>query len=236
MKVSLITVTLNCDLTIDTCLQSVDKQSYPNIEHLIIDGVSTDNTIRILEVYKGRIALLLSEPDLGIYDALNKGIMMSTGDVIGVLHSDDFFMHNNVISDVMDIFHKNPEIPIIFGNVEYVSRNQINKVVRLYSSSRFKVWMLRFGFMPAHTSTFIRTEVFEKVGGYNLRFISAGDFDFFLRALWVHKLSYLSLNQTLVRMRMGGISSSGLISYWRSSREILSALRMNGVYSNLLFV
>jgi glycosyltransferase involved in cell wall biosynthesis len=235
MKISIITATYNCDSTINNCLVSVAQQSYKKIEHIVIDGGSTDKTLEILSKHQSQIAHVLSEKDQGIYDALNKGILRASGDIIAVLHSDDVFEDINVIADVVEIFNKNSNIPMVIGNVVYVSQDN-GRVLRLYASKKFRVWMLRFGFIPAHTATFVRRDVYQKIGLYSTKYISAGDFEFFVRAFWLHRLPYLVVNQVLIRMRIGGLSSSGLGSYMRSSMEILSALRENKIHSNFIFV
>ncbi len=235
MKISIITATYNCDSTINSCLASVAQQSYKKIEHIVIDGGSTDKTLEILSKHQSQIAQVLSEKDQGIYDALNKGIMRASGDIIAVLHSDDFFENKNVVADVVKIFKKNSKIPMIIGSVVYVSQNE-RKVLRLYSSTKFRTWMLRFGFIPAHTATFVRKDLYQRIGLYNTKYVSAGDFEFFVRAFWLHHVPFLAINQVLVRMRIGGLSSSGFSSYLRSSVEILSALQENKMYSNLIFV
>jgi glycosyltransferase involved in cell wall biosynthesis len=229
LKCSVITVTYNCESTISYSLESVKNQTYKNIEHIVIDGSSHDRTMEILQSNKNYFKVLLSEKDEGIYDALNKGLKSATGDVIAVLHSDDFFINENVISDIMILFTINPEISIIMGNVEYVDNFDINKIIRLYKSSNFKLWMLRFGFCPAHTATFFRNNVFKKVGLYSNLYKVAGDYDFFVRTLWVHKLKYMIINKAIVRMRIGGASSSGIKSYLISTKEIYMALKSNRV-------
>lgn len=236
MKVSLITATYNCDSTISSCLASAAHQTHENIEHIVIDGGSTDQTVSILSEYSSQIAIMLSEKDHGIFDALNKGIIRASGDIIGILHSDDLFNNKDVIANVVEIFKRNPKIPIVSGSVFYVDQNNLNKIVRLYSSNKFRIWMLRFGFIPAHTATFIRKDIFQKIGLYDSRYSSAGDFEFFVRAFWLYKIPFLTTSQVFVRMRVGGLSSSGLKSYWRSSIEILDALRRHKIYSNFLFL
>ena len=236
MKISLITATFNCVSTLATCLESVASQSYGNIEHIVIDGASTDGTLSLINQYRSNIAVFESGPDQGIYDALNKGVTLASGDVIGILHADDFYVSEHVIAHVAKIFSDNPEVSIVIGNVEYVAREDNARVVRLYASHRFKLWMLRFGFMPAHTASFVRREVYNSVGLYKFTYASAGDFEFFVRALWLHRVPYLIVNQVFIRMRMGGMSTLGFTSYWRSTIEVLSGLRANKVYSNTLFV
>lgn len=236
MKVSIITVTWNCVDTIKTCLESLVKQAYSNIEHIVIDGASTDGTLEVLDRQLKRESILISESDAGVYDALNKGIALANGEIIGILHSDDVFSDSFVIEEVVSIFQENTEVDMVFGNVEFFVSLSSKTSVREYSSAGFSPWKLRFGFMPAHTATFIRKSVFERLGLYRKDYKSGGDFEFFVRALWRSEISYIILDRTLVKMRVGGISTSGLKSYWQTSEDILRALRENGIYSNWFFV
>ena len=236
MKISIITASFNRVDMIQKCLQSISTQSFRNIEHIVIDGGSSDGTLEFLRQSIDRIHFLLSEPDKGIYDALNKGIKMATGDIIGLLHSDDIYADENVISEVNSFFELNPTIDIVIGNVSYF--NQINKgsPTRQYNSNIFKPWMLRFGFIPAHTATFIRREVFSRYGFYRTDLMGAGDFEFFVRLFMVHSVSLAFLGRTLVHMRNGGVSNIGLKSQLRNSQEIFYSLKINEVYSNWVFI
>jgi glycosyltransferase involved in cell wall biosynthesis len=236
MKFSIITATYNCESIILNALDSINKQTYQNIEHIVIDGCSEDRTLQILKNHKSKISVLISEKDSGIYDALNKGIVNSTGDVIAVLHSDDFFAYDNVVSDVAKIFKNNPKLSIVIGNVEYIDNVKSNKILRTYKSNNFRIWMLRFGFMPAHTASFIRKELFDTVGLYSTKYKIAGDFEFFVRSLLHHKMQFVVINKVLVCMRAGGVSSSGIGSYWKSTIEIKDALISNNVNSNIIFI
>ena len=236
MKISIITVCFNSEATIRDTIESVLAQNYTNIEYIIIDGQSTDNTLSIIKEYKGDIAQCVSEPDLGIYDAMNKGIVLATGDVIGILNSDDFYPHKDVISQVVSVFHDSRDASVVVGNVSFVLPNNLDKPTRLYSSFRFKPWMMRFGFSPAHPATFIKKIIYEKVGCYKCDYKIAADFEWFVRAFLVNDLDCSKLNETLVIMREGGVSTSGLNSYFASSKEQLRALLDNGVYSNMFFV
>jgi glycosyltransferase involved in cell wall biosynthesis len=212
------------------------QQSHNNIEHIIIDGNSKDGTIDLINKYKKNNIKFISEPDKGIYEALNKGIEIATGDIIGVLHADDTFYDDQVLEKVISVFEKENHVDVLSGNVVFFDSKKDNTENRIILSHIFKPWMFRFGFMPAHTATFIRQNVFKKCGLYDEKFKSAGDFDFFLRLMSVYKVKLYYYNKILVRMKTGGLSTSGIQSYIRTSDEILKALKKNGVYSNYLLV
>lgn len=236
MKVSIITVCYNSSQYIRSAIDSVLSQSFVDVEYIIIDGNSNDGTQDIVDEYRGRIAHIISEPDDGIYDAMNKGIALATGDIVGVLNSDDFYLNSRVISEVVDVFEKSRNIDLLLGNVDFVLADNLNKPVRTYSSFNFSSWKMRFGFMPAHPAAFIKRSAYQKVGLYKLGYKIAADFDMFIRMLISRKFRYAKLDQVLVRMRVGGVSTSGFRSYWTTSKEILCSLGENGVYSNFLFV
>lgn len=236
MKISIVTVCFNSKEFIDSAIQSVLSQTHNNIEYIIIDGNSTDGTIEIINNYSNKIACFVSEPDKGIYDAMNKGLALATGDIVGILNSDDFYPDENVLSQVVAEFKANPDVNMVLSNVDFVHPSNLNKVVRFYSSFKFKPWMMRFGFMPAHPGAFIKKPAYDQVGNYALGYKIGADFEWFVRAFFTKKLTFTKLNKSLVRMREGGVSTSGLSSYWVSSKEQLRALKTNGVYSNLLFV
>ena len=236
MKVSIITVVYNSRNTIGCAIDSVLTQTYNDIEYIIVDGVSTDGTIEKVLGYGNSIDKFISEPDEGIYDAMNKGISLSSGDIIGILNSDDFYLHENVIQEVVDTLASNPDVEMLLSNVDFVCPDNLIRPVRFYSSFNFSHWKMRFGFMPPHPAAFIKSSAYEKVGSYKLGYGISADFEWFVRALVVKHLPYVKLNQTLVRMREGGVSTSGFKSYWLSSKEQLSALRVNSIYSNMLFV
>jgi glycosyltransferase involved in cell wall biosynthesis len=236
LKVSIITVCRNSESNISFAINSVLSQTYSNIEYLVIDGDSKDSTMSIVHSYGDDISYSLSEPDRGIYDAMNKGLELATGDVICFLNSDDFYLHAKVIEQVAEVFNENLNSEMVFGNVDFVCPFDLKRSIRAYSSFNFSPSYMRFGFMPAHPATFIRRRAYKKVGGYKLGYKIGADFEWFVRALVVHRLPYVKLNQTLVRMREGGVSTSGLKSYLLSSKELLIALLSNGVYSNMLFI
>lgn len=236
MKVSIITVCYNSEGVINTAIRSVLSQSYEGIQYIIIDGGSKDNTLSVIHSYGNDFVNVLSAPDKGIYDAMNKGLSLATGEVIGILNSDDFYPHNDVINQVVKTFKAHPDTQMVLGNVDFVHPDNLSVPVRFYSSLNFASWKMRFGFMPAHPAAFIKRTAYNAVGNYKLGYKIGADFEWFVRALMVKRLPYVKYNQTLVRMREGGVSTSGLKSYWLSSKEQLRALRINGIYSNLIFV
>lgn len=236
LKVSIITVCFNSEEYIRTAIESVLAQEYENIEYIVIDGQSFDKTVSILNEYSEHIKHIVSEPDKGIYDAMNKGIALASGDVVGILNSDDFYPHKQVIAKVVRQFICNADVDMVLGNVDFVEPGNLNKVVRFYSSFNFAVWKMRFGFMPAHPATFIKKIAYDKVGSYKLGYQIAADYEMFVRMFFVYKLTFSKLNEALVVMRMGGISSSGIKSNWIITEEILRSLKENSVYSNLFIV
>ena len=233
MKISIITTSYNSENSIKDTIESVLTQNYKDFEHVIVDGGSKDNTLAIIKEYEpkynGRLKYI-SEPDKGIYDAMNKGIRMATGDVVGILNSDDFFSANNILSSVVTNFSDGVEA--VFGDVHYVNDSDLNRSVRKYSSANFKPAQMMMGFMPAHPSFYCKKEVFDKVGLYDPSFKIAADFEFLLRAIYINRIKTKYLPLDFVTMRAGGASSSGLKSHKTIFLEHLKAYRKNGVNSN----
>jgi glycosyltransferase involved in cell wall biosynthesis len=236
LKVSLITVSFNSEKTIRDTIESVLSQNYKFIEYLVIDGGSTDSTLDIINDYKEKIQVVVSEPDSGIYDAMNKGVRLSSGDVIGVINSDDFYPDSNVISTVVKAFEEDDNSELVLGGVDFVKNTDLNNSVRRYSSKYFMPWMMRFGIMPAHPAAFIRKEAYDQVGKYKLNYKIAADFDLLLRLLVANKSPYAKLDRLCVRMRLGGVSTDGVKSFKIINKELLRSLRENGIYSNPMFV
>lgn len=236
MKVSIITVSFNSATTIRDAINSVLTQSYADIEYIVVDGASTDDTKKILDEYQERIAKIISEPDDGIYDAMNKGISLATGDIVGILNSDDFFESPDSIQHVVNGFREGSRADILFGDVVFVDSNDLTKVKRFYSSRNFKPWKLRFGWMPPHPATFVRRSAYEKCGRYSLNYEISADYEMFVRWLIVQDLPYRRIDRVLVRMRMGGASTSGIRSNLVLNREIVDACVSNGLYTNLAFL
>ncbi|MDJ0699529.1 MAG: glycosyltransferase family 2 protein [Woeseiaceae bacterium] len=232
MQVSIVTVCFNSAATIRDAIDSVLAQSHPDVEYIIIDGGSTDDTMKIVSEYEDRIATVVSEPDQGIYDAMNKGIRAATGDIVGILNSDDFFASKDVVADVVQAFRENEEAGIVFGDVVFVSPEDLNYVKRYYSSRHFKPWKLRFGYMPPHPATFVRRDLYTRYGEYNLEFRIAADYEMYVRWLIRNEVRFRRIDEVLVRMRLGGISTAGLRSSMVLNREIVRACVDNGLYTN----
>ena len=235
MKISIITTTYNSEAHIADCVRSVNSQTYDNIEHIIIDGASKDNTINIIEETPNRVTKIVSEPDKGIYDAMNKGIRMATGDVIGILNSDDFFTSDDVIETVADAFNNN-DIDALYGDVHFVDPDDLNKCVRYYSSAIFKPSLFRFGFMPAHPSFYMKRECYEKHGLYSLDYKIASDYDLLIRYLYTERISYKYLKKDFVTMRTGGVSTENFNSRVTLNREIVKACKKYGIKTNMFLL
>lgn len=230
MKVSILTVTFNSEKYLEDTLVSIFSQSYPDIESIVIDGKSTDGTLSILQKYQNKITYI-SEPDTGIYDAMNKGIELATGDIIGILNSDDVLFDNEIINKVVHSFSS--DVDCVYGNVIFV--NEFNKLVRNYSSANFNLKDFEFGHMPPHPSFYVRKEAFQKFGNYNTTFKISADYDLLLRFLYIHKLRSKYLDFILVKMRDGGISSS-FKNKWLLNKEILVACRFQNINTNFFKV
>lgn len=235
LTVSIITVSYNSVATITDAINSVLEQTYPEIEYIIIDGSSTDGTIRLIDSFGKRISKFISEPDNGIYDGLNKGIRLATGDIIGILNSDDFFCNNTVIERIVESFRKN-EIDAVFGDVQFVDRVTTSKVVRYYSSKHFKTARFRFGFMPAHSSFYVKRELFEKLGYYKTDYKIAADYELLIRFLYINKIRYKYLEMPFVSMRMGGVSNKSIHSIYTLNKEIARACKENGINTNYVYI
>lgn len=235
MKISIITATFNSSAYIADCVKSVNDQTYRDIEHIIVDGASKDNTLEIVKNMPSRVAKIVSEPDKGIYDAMNKGIQAATGDVIGILNSDDFFTSDDVIQTVVDSF-KNNDIDALYGDVHFVSPDNLSKSVRYYSSSVFKPSLFRFGFMPAHPSFYMKKECYDKYGLYALDYKIASDYDLLIRYLYKEKIKYKYIKKDFVTMRTGGVSTENLNSRVTLNKEIVRACRKYGIYTNMLML
>jgi len=233
LKVSLITVTYNSAATLQDTITSVAKQDYPNIEYLIVDGNSTDGTVDIVRKNEGIVSQWISEPDKGLYDAMNKGIQMATGDIVGIINSDDFYHKSDTISKIVNAFQEFG-CQSVFGDVQFVHPEELDKTVRYYSSRRFDVGAFSWGFMPAHPTFFTYRTHYEQFGYYKLDYRIAADFELLVRFLYKHKLSYHYLGFDFMKMRLGGLSTGSLKSTWIINQEDLRACRENGLKTNYL--
>lgn len=233
MKVSIITVCFNSAQTIGSTLVSVARQTYPNVEHIVVDGGSSDGTQEVISTHLDGISKFVSEPDQGIYDAMNKGISLATGDVVGLLNADDVYADDQVLARVMKIMKEN-RLDALFGDVAFFRSNDGQRDIRRYHSKRFSPERIAWGWMPAHPALFLRREVYEKVGPFRTDYRIAGDFEFIARAFGKNTLRYRHLPEVLVRMRIGGVSTSGWRNTLMLNREVLRACRENGIPTNML--
>jgi len=232
MKISIITAVYNRKDIISKAIDSVRTQTYSNIEHLIIDGASTDGSLEIIKEIMVPGTTLISEPDYGIYDAINKGIKNSTGEVIGLLHSDDIYASNSVLAQVALEF-SDPNLDAAYADAIFHGHGKPNNIVRHYRSDRFSLKTLAWGWMPAHTTIFFRRTVFERFGLYKTDYKIAGDIDFVARVFRSENFRSIYVPKVWVKMCTGGISTGGLRNTILLNREVLRALRENGVKTNM---
>ncbi len=232
MKISVITVCYNSARTLERSLQSVAQQDWSEVEHIVIDGASTDGTIEILERFRSRLSYLVSEPDNGIYDAMNKGLAHATGDVICFLNADDQYASTNVLSKVASQI-RDHNIDALIGDVSFFHQENLSRTVRRYRSDRFSPERLAWGWMPAHPALFLRKEVVRRVGLFRIDYRIAGDFEFIVRVFHGHEVRYQHIPDVLVHMQTGGVSTR-LRGKIRLNQEVLRACRENGLNTNLL--
>jgi len=228
LKISIITATFNSAATIESTLNSIIQQDYSIKEIIIIDGGSTDETLAILEKYQSSITTLVSEKDKGIYDALNKGITRATGDIIAILHSDDFYLNEQVLSRVANAFTKN-KCDSVYGNLYYVDKQNTNRIVRKWISGKYKHGKFIHGWMPPHPAFFAKRSCYEKYGNFNLALTSSADYELMLRFLHKQKISTHYLNEFLVKMRVGGQSNITWKNRIKANREDKQAWLLNGL-------
>jgi len=243
MKISLITVCHNAASTIKDAIESVLSQDYPDIEYIVVDGNSNDGTQEIIKEYaqpfnqlhthvlRHKINKWISDSDHGIYDAMNKGIDMATGEIIGMLNADDFYADRSIISQVMEAFEE-PSIDAVFGDLVFVDPNDLNKTVRTYSSRKWHPEKFGRGYMPAHPTFFVRSRYYKKFGLFETDYEIAADYEMLIRLLYVHRLDYKYLPLTMVKMRKGGVSSRGIKSNITLNNEIIKACRKHGIKTN----
>lgn len=228
MKISVVTAVWNRAATVGGAIDSVAAQTHPHVEHLVIDGGSTDGTLAEVEARRSPGMVVVSEPDRGIYDALNKGLAASTGEVVGLLHSDDFFAHAQVIERIAAAF-ADPAIDAVYGDLDYVSASDTTKVIRHWRAGPATPARLRRGWMPPHPTLFVRRRVFETHGAYDTRYRIAADYDAVLRWFGGAAIKSTYIPEVLVKMRLGGESNASLGKILRKSREDYRALRANRI-------
>ena len=226
LKISLITVCYNAENTIDQCIQSVFGQSFKNIQYIIIDGGSTDKTIRIIDRYKDKINIFLSGPDAGIYDAMNKGIKLAGGDIIGMLNADDCFADNTVLSTVAEAF-KQQDAPIIYGDLDFV--NSRGSIIRKWRSAQYSPGMFNWGWMPPHPTFYCKRELFHQFGFYSLDYGTAADYELMLRFMHLHKINAFYIKKIIITMKIGGISNKSFANRVKGLLFDFKAMRNNGI-------
>ena len=235
LKISIITVSFNSEETIKTTLNSVLNQNFKNIEHIIIDGKSTDNTIQIVKKYS-HIKKIVSEPDNGIYDAMNKGIKIATGDIIGFLNSDDFFANDNVLSRVASTFINNSNLQGCYADLIYTDKKDISKTIRYWKSNNFVSGLFSKGWCPPHTTFFVKRSIYEKFGNFNLSYSIASDVELMMRFLEIHKIQVCYMPEVWIKMRSGGTTNKNLKNILKQNMEILDALKSHNLfYSFFIF-
>jgi len=232
LSFSVITVCFNSAETLSRALVSVSQQDFPRVEHIVIDGNSTDGTLKIIEDHKAGLTHVISEPDRGIYDAMNKGLALATGDVICFLNADDYYDSKHVLSIVATSMQNN-RLDALVGDVGFFRKENINRIVRHYRSDRFKPERLAWGWMPAHPALFMRREVFKRIGHFKTDYKIAADYEYVVRAFCGDSpLRYKHLPAVLVRMQMGGVSTQGIRATILLNQEIIRACRENGISTN----
>jgi glycosyltransferase involved in cell wall biosynthesis len=229
-RVSIITVSYNSAKTIRSTIDSVLSQDYPNVEYIIYDGGSTDGTQEIVKSYGSKINKFVSEKDKGLYDAMNKGIHAASGDVIGILNSDDVYAHSHVISTVIDTIGDNTDC--VFGDLFFFKGDEQDKVIRHYRGKNFSPAKIRFGILPPHPTLFVRKSVYDRYGKFDLQFKFAADFDFMARIFYVHRVSYKYIPDKMVKMRLGGISTGNFRRIIAINKEDLRSCLKNGIRTN----
>ena len=228
MKVSIITATLNSSKYLTDCINSVAGQNYRNIEHIIIDGKSTDGTVKIIRQHSKHITLWVSETDKGMYDAINKGISMATGDIIGILNSDDMLASADSIRSIVDCF-ESTGTDSVYGDLVYVDPKNTQKILRYWKGDPYKRSRFRYGWMPAHPTFYMKRELVEKFGPYENHYYTAADYEFMARYLYLHKVSAQYIDTMLVKMRSGGISNVTFKSRLRANRRDFLAMKKNKI-------
>jgi len=228
MKVTIITVTLNSDKFLEDCIKSVLGQTYQDIEYIIVDGKSSDNTVSIIRKYESNITKWVSEKDTGMFDALNKGMALASGDIIGVLHSDDVFNSKDVVEKVVNAFIEQ-QVDSLYGDLEYVYPEDTDKIYRIWKGKPFDRKLFNSGWMPAHPTFYFKKELVSKYGGYVTHYFSSSDYELMARYLYKNKVSSYYLPMLITRMRRGGLSNNSLFKRLRANRRDYLAMKVNGI-------
>lgn len=235
LKISVITATYNRDSTVVRALSSIKSQTYSDVQIVVVDGASQDNTISLISPMLGDNDILQSEPDQGIYDALNKGLALAEGEIVAFLHSDDFYFDENVLSKVSMAF-SDDSVDVVYGDVSFFSGSDVTKIRRRYRSNKLSERNLAWGKMPAHPAIFIRRRIYDKIGYFETDFEIAADYEFLCRLVHYSDLKSVYLSNVLVRMQLGGISTGGIKNTILLNKEVLRAIRKNGIYTNIFML
>lgn len=228
MKISVVTVAKNAGATIKDTLLSVAGQTHAPVEHIVIDGASTDETLAVVRRYGDHVSMTVSEPDQGLYHAMNKGISLASGDVIGTLNADDVYAHGDVLSRVAEVF-ADPAVEACYADLVYVRRHDPGRVVRYWKSRPFVPGSFARGWIPAHPTFFVRREVYDRYGGFDLRYRFQSDFDLTMRLLQVYGINSVYIPEILVRMRMGGTTNKSVVNIIKGNMESFRACRNHGI-------
>lgn len=236
MKVSIITVVYNNKATLENAITSVLSQKYNNIEYIIIDGQSTDGTLDIITKHLSQINVFISEPDKGLYDAMNKGIKNATGDIIGILNSDDIYEDDDVIGDVVAQFNNGNGVDMVYGDLVYVKADDINKIVRKWKSKQYYKRFFERGNVPPHPGLFVKKTVYDKCGLFDINYKLAADYDFMLRAFTKFGQTSRYFTRRIVRMRLGGATNKSTKNIVDGNKEIIDSWKKNGLKVPLLLM
>jgi glycosyltransferase involved in cell wall biosynthesis len=232
VKISIVTVSYNSASVLEECLKSVSAQSHDETEHIVIDGASTDGTSKVLNAWRGALAAVVSEPDGGIYEAMNKGVRYAQGEVVGFLNSDDIYEGPDVLKCVARLFSKDPKLEACYADLLYTDQADISRVVRYWQSGEFSLGQFSKSWCPPHPTFFVRRSVYERFGTFNLTYRIAADVELMMRFLEVHRIRVCYVPEVWVRMRMGGTTNRSIRNIWAQNREIQLALRSHGLSSN----
>lgn len=227
-KVSIITASFNSERTIGETFLSLSVQTHPQVEHILVDGGSSDSTVAIAKAQGNRLTKLVSEADSGIYDAMNKGVNLATGDIVGTLNADDVYADNQVLKKVVDVF-SDSKVDVCYGDLVYVAPGDVNKILRVWKASDYSQGLFLSGWVPPHPTFFVRRSIYEKHGGFDLAFPLAADFELMLRFLHCLRLKSVYIPHTLVKMRLGGATNKNLKNIFNQNGEIFRAGRKNNV-------
>ena len=231
LKISIITVAYNAESSIEDTINSVLRQSYTDIEYIIVDGKSSDNTLEICNKYADHISKIVSEEDTGIYDAMNKGIALAQGDIVGILNADDFYVDDFVIQNVVDKF-ENESIDAVYADLVYVNGQETSKVTRTWISGLYKEGLFLKGWMPPHPTFFVKLSCYKEYGDYSLDLKTVADYELMLRMIHKHKIKLGYLNKIIVKMRVGGVSNASLKNRIRAQIDTKTSWEMNALKPN----